>query len=199
MTTEKSARFNTSMASATLGKNSKSCQRVMYWPSGALRLMTPSRSRNTALCMKQFLFDQFGHDVPDENMTLLNARRLARRSTETKVHVCRQFQLSSGSTRKSNGQQAKTFRCHKSLYNIRGVSAGRYSDCRVTCTGQRFQLAGEDVLKAIVVGDRCKAGGIHGERQCSKSRTINHETAYKVRGEVLRIRRTTTIPEKENF
>ena len=55
------------------------------------------------------------------------------------------------------------------------------------------------MLKAIVVGDRCKAGGIHGERQCSKSRTINHETAYKVRGEVLRIRRTTTIPEKENF
>jgi len=35
------------MAFATPGSSSKCCQPVTYWPSGILRLMTPSRSRKT--------------------------------------------------------------------------------------------------------------------------------------------------------
>src|SRR6202007_1410096 len=45
----------------------------MYSPSEALRLITPSRSRNAALPMKQFLFDQFGNNMADQNMALLYA------------------------------------------------------------------------------------------------------------------------------
>src|SRR5271169_1195734 len=49
------ARFSNAIPSATLGRKWKSSQRVTYSPPPALRLITPSRSRNAALFIKQLL------------------------------------------------------------------------------------------------------------------------------------------------
>src|SRR5258705_6281782 len=55
------ARFSNEIASATPGRKWKSSQRVTYWPSAALRLITPSRSKNTARFIQQLQGEVLAH------------------------------------------------------------------------------------------------------------------------------------------
>src|SRR3974390_812176 len=104
-TTEKFASFKCRIPSGTPGRNSKSSQRTMYWPSGAFRLTTPSRSKNTARCMKQLLFDDLTNDVTDQHMAFLNARGHFRRHTNAIVEISTELQFPARLARKSDRVQ----------------------------------------------------------------------------------------------
>src|SRR6516225_10593322 len=100
---ENPAWLSNEMASATRGRNWNSSQRVMYWPSGALRLITPSRSRNAALLMEEFPFHQFGNNMTDKDMAFLNAGSVARRSTKTMIDIGGLFEFASRRASKCDG------------------------------------------------------------------------------------------------
>src|SRR5271165_6367857 len=77
------ARLSNAIPSATSGRKWKSSQRVTYSPSPALRLITPSRSRNAALFIKQLLLHDLRDHLTDQNVALLKYAR-SRRS----AHKC---------------------------------------------------------------------------------------------------------------
>src|ERR1700751_4181527 len=103
MTILKPALYKAATETSASGRNRTSSQFVTYAPSGAFSMMTPSRSRNTAMaddrlgfgtndlkksnsfavCVsrdvmlsKQIVFYELAKNVPKQNVRLLNSRRL---------------------------------------------------------------------------------------------------------------------------
>src|ERR1043165_60355 len=159
--TRKPARLSSAMAWAAPGKKSICSQQVTYSPSGAFRLMTPSRSRNTAFCMffmKDCLLYQFGKNVPDQDVALLNARRCAGRHTDAAIGRRPRFRKpSSRAAGQGHGVQLHFFRGRQRAQHIGGVAAGRDADGDIAGTPQGLDLPRKYQVKAVVVSDRGQA------------------------------------------
>src|SRR5829696_8491689 len=83
-TTRSPAARRRATASTAPGKNEKEPHDSTYSPSGALTLMTPSRSRKTVVragsaTREQRALDDLAQQVGDEDVTLLDARRVVGR------------------------------------------------------------------------------------------------------------------------
>src|SRR5271154_747122 len=100
-------------------------QFAMYSPSAALRLITPSRSRNTAFIIKLFL-DNLTKNMPGKDMRFLDSRRLFRRNTDAVIDSA--FQLTSGPTGHANCQQSTLTANLHSVQNICRIAACTDSD-----------------------------------------------------------------------
>src|SRR5215469_1125235 len=171
----------------------------MYWPSGAFRLITPSRSRNAALLMKEFLFHQLGNNVADQGMALLNARRVARWSAKAVIYIGSLFEFAPWRAGKCNGMQTNFFGRRNTMDYVWRTTAGGKPDGDVSGTCQSFELARENLVEAIVVSNRRNARGVHRKSQSRQRRAIKCKTADEFSGDVLRVGSASTVPKKEQL
>ena len=91
------------------------------------------------------------------------------------------------------------FRGLKGGDHIWRIAACRDPDGHVTGTTVRFELACEDLIETIVVGDRSEARGVNGKRQNGEGRAVEGEPSNEFGSDMLGVGSTATIAENENF
>jgi len=128
-------------------------------------------------------------------MTFLDAWGFVGRRANAVVHCIRQ--LAPGRPGQSHGVQPDFFRRRHPVEDVRRLAASRNPDCHIAAVGQSLELPREYQIKAVVIADRSDTGSVYRECQSWQGWTIKRKTSYKLRRDVLRVRRASAIT-KEN-
>ena len=143
--------------------------------------------------MEKFLLDDFGKNVADERVALLNARRNLRRGADAMIGNSAEFAARFAG--ESHSGQAKFFCGEQTGDYVWGIAAGGDADGNVAGTGQGFDLAGENLIETVIVANGGEAGSIDGESQSGERRPVKGEAADEFGGDVLGIGGAAAIAE----
>src|SRR5262249_14259478 len=108
--------------------------------------------RKAGLFREDGLFHQFGDDMADQDMTLLDARRFGRWSAKAVVGGA--LHLAAASPCQSDCVETQPSGRCESLYDTGGIPTGRDADSHISRTAQGLNLSCEYQVVAIVVSDR---------------------------------------------
>jgi len=143
------------------------------------------------------LLDNFGENVAEQDVALLNARGNVRRHAQTKINNGIEF--AAGAAGEGGRVQAHFLGEGGSMNYVKRIAAGGYGDGNVAGAAKGFDLAGEDAAESMVVRDGGHRRKIGGEGERGKCGTIKSEAADELRGDVLCVHGAPTIAEEENL
>src|SRR5215208_6547540 len=142
-TTRSPASRSRATASTTPGSNSKPSNDSTYSPSGAFTLMTPSRSRKTVVSAgsatrEQRALDDLAEHVGDEDVPLLDARRLVSRHDD--AVVAQRRHVAAAAAGQADRRHAHGPRRGQRAVHVRRPAAGRDPQRHVARRPQPAQL-----------------------------------------------------------
>ncbi len=143
------------------------------------------------------MLDDFGENVAEQDVALLNARSIVRGHAQTNIN--NGFEFAAGTSGKGGGVQAHFLGESDSMNDVGGIAAGGNGNGNVAGTAKGFDLAGEDAAEAVIIGDSGDGRKICRQRERGKSGAIKGEAAHEFRGDVLGVRGASAITEEENL
>ena len=133
--------------------------------------------------------------MADKDVRLLDAGRSLGRDLNTQVtNRCHLAAAFAGHT---NGYSAHIFGHRKCLYDIGAVAGGRDADNNIAGPRQGFYLAGEDLVKTIVITNSRENRCICREGDSRQTAPLFHKTTDEFRGQMLGISGTAAITHEE--
>lgn len=135
--------------------------------------------------------------MTDENVCLLNARGAGGGNDERNIsHFCKVTTIVS-----SEGHRfySHLFSHFKGFDDIGRVSTGADADGNIPFFAEGPELFGEDFFKREVVGDAGEDGGICGEGDGGKGRTVHDISIDEFCSQVLSVGSASTISKEKDF
>src|SRR5690606_8342126 len=123
-------------------------------------------------------------DVADEDVRLLNARRVGARR-DAQRDVGRRGEVTAGAARQPHHRDAARAARVYGLQHARRAAARRDRERDVAALAERLDLANEHLLVAVVVGDGRQRRRVGGERDGRDGGPILLQTADELGGDVL--------------
>ncbi len=146
---------------------------------------------------EEFLLDNFGEDVAEQDVAFLNARSIVRRHAQTNIN--KGFEFAAGTPGEGEGVHAHFPGDRDGVKDVGGIAAGGNGDSDVAGAAEGLDLARKDPAEAVIIGNGGDGGKICGQGERGKGGPIKGEAADEFRGDVLGVRSAAAIPEEENF
>jgi len=130
-------------------------------------------------------------------MDLLNQWGRGRGSPQYDIAAFRK--LGVGASGQSDSVHANILRCSNRSKNIRRSAGSGNRNQNIARSTQPANLPGEDVLKAIIVSNRCEDGAIGRQRDAGDRITIVIQARYELPGNMLCVGGAAPVPSKEHL
>lgn len=108
-------------------------------------------------------------------------------------------EFAAGSAGEGHSGDAEFFCGFETCNYVRGIAAGGDADGDVAGARVGFKLAGEDLVKAMIIGNRSDAGSVYSEGESWESGAVKGKAADQFGGNVLSVGGAATVAEEENF
>src|SRR5439155_15229400 len=147
---------------------------------------------------EQAALDQLAEHVPDQDVRLLDARRVrARRHAQAEIDQTRE--RPAVATGEADGLDAELPAHLDRAQYARGAAAGGDGERDVAPGAERAHLAREHLIVAVVVGDGGGRRAAGGERDGGQRPPLALEPADELRREVLRVGGAAAVAEEEKL
>ena len=108
-------------------------------------------------------------------------------------------EFAAGPAGEGHSGDAKFFCGYQACDYVGRIAAGGDADGDVAGARVGFKLTGEDLVKAMIIGNRGDAGGVYGEGERWQSGAVKSEAADQFGGNMLSVGGAATVAEEENF
>ena len=146
---------------------------------------------------EELVFDHLTEKMHEHAVHFLDACGFLMRNRETELD--RRSQLASVPTGKTEGSQPLGSRHRNRFQHVRGITAGADGDGDVAFGAEGLDLTAEDIVVVTVVRYARQDRRIRRQRHAGERGPIITEPVHELRGEMLRIGRTSPVAENEHF
>src|SRR3989454_7196649 len=147
---------------------------------------------------EQAALDQLAEHVPDQDVRLLDARRVrARRHAQAEIDQT--LERPAVATGEADGLDAELPAHLDRAQYARGAAAGGDGERDVAPGAERAHLAREHLVVAVVVGDGGERRAVGGERDGGQRPPLALEPPDELRREVLRVGGAAAVAEEEEL
>ncbi len=134
--------------------------------------------------------------MADEQVRLLDARRVVGGGDQAGIHQAPEAPAPAAA--KAGGLGPQGARLFQRPQDIGAVAGGADADDQIPRPAQGLDLAGEDLVEAIIIANGRQGGAVRGQGDRGQAGPVALEPPDEFRGQVLAIRRAPPIAEPED-
>src|SRR5713101_2638909 len=171
---------------------------AVFARSAAFRLFCVSSGfGRSGLFPEANLFDQRASNVPDRDVSFLDALRVAGRHVQQQIDFIGERTACFAGQRHAEGAAARSGLDAAHDVWTRTASGDGHED--VPAFYERFNLPRKDLVEAKIVSSSGQDGSVCRQRQGWKSRAVGMEAHHEFSGQMLRVGRAPAVAEKDEF